>query len=66
MSVQPTITIAGGSEFQRGRLAGWREGYAAAQQDMAQRGALQPEVVDAMVIERLTQLLGQLRGQAAA
>jgi hypothetical protein len=75
MSIEPpeaapaTVTsniIPENRQYELGKLAGWREGYAAAERDLAERGRLRPESVDAMVIDRLTELLGQLRGQAAA
>jgi hypothetical protein len=74
MSIEPpeaapaTVTsniIPENRQYELGKLAGWREGYAAAERDLAERGRLRPESIDAMVIDRIGQLLELLHEKAA-
>jgi hypothetical protein len=44
---------------------GWKEGYAAALQDLAERKAMQREVIDQALVQRFAEILADLRQRAA-
>ena len=60
LSHQPPVNVSLTEAYERGRAAGWREGYAAAQRDRA----ADPEVIDQAIIDRVTGLLAMLRKAA--
>ena len=66
MTAEPLADTQASEAYQRGRAAGWHEGYAAACRDQSEWIAATPEIVDAAIIHRVTEVLVMLRERAAA